>query len=90
MGVTIPTTPAPDAAGTGLGFVVTGWAAVAALTVAVVAVTVLASWVLTSTQRTARLTRIINALRGNTTHPRRPRPVRARPEQALTKQSAND
>lgn len=61
---------APHAAADALGFTVSGWAAVAALALAAVTAVVLAFWVLASTPRTTRLTRIINALRGNSTPPR--------------------
>lgn len=78
------TNSVPRAALSGLAVAVTGWAAVVALAVAALAAMALACWVLASTARTTRLTRIINALRGNDA----PTPTRAdvpgKPDKTLT------
>ena len=77
--------PSPASAGGALGFTVTGWAAVAALAVAVLAALALVFGVLASSQRTARLARIINALRGNDTPaPRARAAVRTEPGKTPT------
>ncbi len=62
-------TIATGIASTGVGFAVAGWAAVAALTAGLVSLAAIACWVLASTPRTNRLTRIIQALHDNDTRP---------------------
>lgn len=75
-----------EPASAGLGFTVTGWAAVTALAITVLGISALTCWVLASASRTTRLTRIINALRRNDTCPPRTHvDARARRDKTLAK-----